>query len=211
MSDPTNPVAPAAQEPAAAPPAAATPSAPAPAAAAPQTAPEAPARPPYVNPWKGRAPVAAKPEAPAAAPPPPVAAAPQPDPLAALRADVEGLRGIIGRTVEQDLATVPANVATAVRAASADPIEQRRLLDVLRANGIAVSPTAAPAPIAPAATTINAPPVAAPEVRTQESGDADLLTHYQKLKASGAHYAASNFLIKHSDAITRAQARQSTH
>lgn len=220
MSDPTNPIAPAAQEPAQGAPAAVTPSAPAPVAAAPQTPAEAPARPPYVNPWKGRAPVAAKPEAPApaaASPSQPAApVAPVSDPLAALRADVEGLRGLIGRTVEQDLTTVPANVAAAVRAASTDPIEQRRLLDVLRANGIAapVSASAAPAPIAPiapAATTINAPPVAAPEVRTQESGDADLLAHHQKLLASGQHYAASNFLIKHSEAITRAQARQSTN
>ncbi len=225
MSDPTNPIAPAAQEPAAqepaaAPPAAAAPSAPAPAAAAP-AAPEAPARPSYVNPWKGRAPAAAKPEAPApvaAAPsqpaPPAAPAAPASDPLAALRADVEGLRGIIGRTVEQDLSTVPTNVAAAVRAASTDPIEQRRLLDVLRANGIAApaaAPAAPPAPIAPAATTINAPPVAAPEVRTQEGGDADLLAHHQKLLASGLHHAAGNFLLKHSDAITRAQARQSTN
>lgn len=215
MSDPTNTPAPAAQEPAQGAPVAAAPSAPAPAAAAPQTAPEAPAPPPRkLNPYAApKAPPVSAPApapAPAADAPSPVAAAPQPDPLAALRADVEGLRGIIGRTVEQDLATVPANVAAAVRAASADPIEQRRLLDVLRANGIA-APTAAPAPIAPAATTINAPPVAAPEVRTQEGSDADLLAHHQRLLANGQHYAASSFLLKHSEAITRAQARQSTH
>jgi hypothetical protein len=133
-------------------------------------------------------------------------------PPAAPAADprVDALLGVLGESVAQDRKALPPNVDALVsQLAGDDVLAQRKVLNALRANGIASAH--APAPIAPAATTINAPPVAAPEVRTQESGDADLLTHYQKLKASGSHYAASNFLIKHSDAITRAQARQSTH
>jgi hypothetical protein len=205
MSDPTNPAAPAQDAPQGAP-ASAPAQTPAPVAAAPQAPSEAPARPTYVNPWKGRAPA---PVAPAAAAPTAQTPPTSPDPIAALRADVEGLRGIIGRTVEQDLAAVPANVAAAVRGTSSDPIEQRRILDVLRANGIAPSSTSAPLP-APASTVQPAAPVA-PASAAPTSDDAARLAEFEKLQSAAPTFANA-YRLTHSEAISRAlAARTSTN
>jgi hypothetical protein len=115
---------------------------------------------------------------------------------------VEGLRGIIGRTVEQDLTAVPANVAAAVRAASTDPIEQRRLLDVMRANGLASPQPAAPAPLPPPANTM--PAAAPPAAPVEPTGDAAVLAEFQRLKSRGAHITASAFYAANAAVIERA-------
>ena len=216
MTDPTTPAPalPAAEGAPAAPPAAAPPAPPSAAAQEPAE------RPRYVNPWQSRPAPAAKAPAPPAPPVAPPAAKPgataaptAPDPVAALRADVDGLRGIIGRTVAQDLASVAPSVADAVREASSDPVEQRRLLDILRAKGIGVvaAPSVAPSPIAPPATTINPPLSAAPPVETQEGTDLALLKQYEEMVARGTTFAASNYLLTHSAAITRARSRAATN
>lgn len=201
MSDPTNPIAPAAQEPVAAPPAAVTPSAPAPVAAAPQTAPEAPAKPPYVNPWKGRAPA---PVAPAASAAPVASSAPTSQPASDPR--VDALMAVLGETVAQDLGALPANVAATVRAiAGDDPVAQRKAINAMRANGLAVSPLAPPAPLAtPASTTMPAPSVA-PAAVSPTADDASRLAEYEKL-ARVAPTLANAYRITHADSITRATA-----
>lgn len=199
MSDPTNPVAPATQEPVATPPAAPAPSATAPAPAAPQTAPEAPAKPPYVNPWKGRASAPVAPAASAApvAPLQPAApAAPASDPR------VDALMSVLGETVAQDLSALPANVAAAAKAIGGDdPIALRKAINALRANGIATTAPAAPAPL-PAPTTTLPPsgPSAAPAAPT---GDAAVRAEWMSLKQRGAHIAAASFYTANAAAIER--------
>lgn len=196
MSDPTNPVAPAAQEPVAAPPAAAAPSAPAPAAAATPTAPEAAAKPPYVNPWKGRAPSPVALAASAAAAAPAQPAPPAPDPR------VDALMSVLGETVAQDLSALPANVAAAAKAIGGDdPIALRRAINALRANGIATPAPAPPAPL-PAPTTTLPPsgPSAAPAAPT---GDAAVRAEWMSLRQRGAHIAAASFYAANAAAIER--------
>lgn len=215
MSDTINPTAPAAQEPAAAPPTAAAPSVPAPAAAAPQ-APAA--RPPYVNPWQGRTPVAAAAReivqtitegtasggvqlnrvalsSQTAAP-----AAPASDPR------VDALMAVLGETVAQDLGALPANVAATVKAiAGDDPVAQRKAINAMRANGLAVSPLAAPAPLAPPASTTMPAPSVAPAAASPTADDASRLAEYEKL-ARVAPTLANAYRITHADSITRATA-----
>lgn len=199
MSDPVNPGAPVAPE---APP----PSAPAqPPAAAPPTTPAVRTLNPYAA--ASARPQSAAPTQPPAVVPPAPPAAPAPD-VDALRRDMDGLRAVIAGTVAQDLAAVAENVRASVLAiAGDDPVAQRRTLDALRANGIAAPPSATPAPIAPPATTINAPPSVAPEVRTQEGADADVLRRYEALRRDGNHYLAGQFLLSNAGAIERAQSR----
>lgn len=200
MSDTTNPIAPAAQEPAAAPPAAAAPSAPVPVVAATQ-APAA--KPPYVNPWQGRtpAPVAPKADAPA-----PVAASTAASAAPAIDPRIDALMAVLGETVAQDLGALPANVAATVRAiAGDDPVAQRKAINAMRANGLAVSPLAAPAPLAtPASTTMPAPSVA-PAAVSLTADDASRLAEYEKL-ARVAPTLANAYRITHADSITRATA-----
>jgi hypothetical protein len=196
MSDPTNPTAPPAQEPAAAPPAAAAHSAPAPVAAAPQ-APAA--KPPYVNPWQGRtpAPVAPKADAPA-----PVAAQPSQPAAPASDPRVDALMAVLGETVAQDRATLPPNVAAAVLAIAGDDIvAMRKAINAMRANGLAVSPLAPPAPLpAPSTTLPPSGPAATPAAPT---GDAAVRAEWLSLKSRGAHIAAASFYTANAAAIER--------
>lgn len=198
MSDPTNPTAPVAQEPAQGIPAPAAPSAPAPAAAAPQTAPETPAKPPYVNPWQGRTPApaasAAKAPAPLAAPP----AASVADPR------VDALMAVLGETVAQDLGALPPNVAATVKAiAGDDPVAQRKAINAMRANGLASVATAAPLP-PPASTVMPAAP-AAPIAQSPAADDGARLVEYEKL-AKVAPTLANAYRLSHADSISRALA-----
>lgn len=200
MSDPINPIAPAAQEPAQGAPAVIAPSAPAPVAAAPQTPAEAPAKPPYVNPWQGRAP----------APPAPVAAKPdataQPAAPAAPAADprVDALMAVLGETVAQDLGALPANVAATVRAiAGDDPVAQRKAINAMRANGLASVANSAPLP-APASTVMPMAP-ATPAASPAGADDAARLAEYEKL-AKAAPTIANAYRLSHADSITRALA-----
>lgn len=205
MSDPTNPIAPAAQEPAAAPPAAAAPSAPAPAAAAPQTPAEAPAKPAYVNPWKGRAPAPVAPAA-SAAPVAPPSPAPASQPASDPR--IDALMNVLGETVAQDLSALPANVAATVRAiAGDDPVAQRKAINAMRANGLAVSPAAPLAP--PASTTMPAAPVVDVKPAAAGSDDAARLTEYEKLSKVAPTIAAA-YRTSHADSINRALAARTS-
>lgn len=197
MSDPTNPIAPGAQEPVAAPPAAVTPSAPAPVAAAPQTAPEAPSRPPYVNPWAGRVPAPVAPAASAAQPAAPTAPAADPR--------VDALMGMMRETVEQDIATLPANVAAMVRAVGKDDVMALRgAINAARANGLAAAPNAPlPAPASTVMPTAPATPTAAPG-----GDDAVRLAEYEKLRGA-APTIAQAYRMAHADSISRALAARS--
>lgn len=198
MSDPNNPVAPAAQEPAQGTPAPAAPSAPAPIAAAPQTAPEAPAKPAYVNPWQGRAPA---PVAPATKAPAPAAAQPA-APVADPR--VDALMAVLGETVAQDLGALPPNVAATVKAiAGEDPVAQRKAINAMRANGLASVTTAAPLP-PPASTVMPAAP-AAPIAQSPATDDAARLAEYEKL-SKAAPTIANAYRLSHADSISRALA-----
>ena len=205
MSDPTNPTALAAQEPAQGAPAAVTPSAPAPAAAAPQTPAEAPAKPAYVNPWKGRAPAPVAPAA-SAAPVSPSSPAPASQPASDPR--IDALMSVLGETVAQDLSALPANVAATVRAiAGDDPVAQRKAINAMRANGLAVSPTAPLAP--PASTTMPAAPVADVKPAAAGSDDAARLNEYEKLSKVAPTIAAA-YRTSHADSINRALAARTS-
>jgi hypothetical protein len=199
MSDPVNPIAPAAQEPAQGTPAAPVAQPPAPAAAAPQTVPEAPAKPAYVNPWKGRAPA---PVAPAAAAPV-QSAPPASDPR------IDALMAVLGETVSQDLGALPANVAATVRAiAGDDPVAQRKAINAMRANGLATAPVAvAPLPT-PASTVQPAAPVA-PAAPSATSDDASRLAEFEKLQ-SAAPTIANAYRLTHADSINRALAARTS-
>jgi hypothetical protein len=199
MSDPVNPIAPAAQEPAQGTPAAPVAQPPAPAAAAPQTVPEAPAKPAYVNPWKGRAPA---PVAPAAAAPV-QSAPPASDPR------IDALMAVLGETVSQDLGALPANVAATVRAiAGDDPVAQRKAINAMRANGLATAPVAvAPLPT-PASTVQPAAPVA-PAAPSTTSDDASRLAEFEKLQ-SAAPTIANAYRLTHADSINRALAARTS-
>ena len=201
MSDTTNPIAPAAQEPAQGTPAAPVAQPPAPAAAAPQTVPEAPAKPAYVNPWKGRAPAPVAPAA--AAPVQPAAPAPASDPR------IDALMAVLGETVSQDLGALPANVAATVRAiAGDDPVAQRKAINAMRANGLATAPVAvAPLPT-PASTVQPAAPVA-PAAPSATSDDASRLAEFEKLQ-SAAPTIANAYRLTHADSINRALAARTS-
>jgi pyruvate dehydrogenase E2 component (dihydrolipoamide acetyltransferase) len=201
MSDTTNPIAPAAQEPAQGTPAAPVAQPTAPAAAAPQTAPEALAKPAYVNPWKGRAPAPVAPAA--AAPVQPAAPAPASDPR------IDALMAVLGETVSQDLGALPANVAATVRAiAGDDPVAQRKAINAMRANGLATAPVAvAPLPT-PASTVQPAAPVA-PAAPSATSDDASRLAEFEKLQ-SAAPTIANAYRLTHADSINRALAARTS-
>lgn len=205
MSDPTNPTAPAAQEPVAVPPAAVTPSAAAAGAAAPQTPAEVPAKPAYVNPWKGRAP---SPVAPAASAAPVAPSSPAPASQPASDPRIDALMNVLGETVAQDLSALPANVAATVRAiAGDDPVAQRKAINAMRANGLAVSPTAPLAP--PASTTMPAAPVADVKPAAAGSDDAARLNEYEKLTKVAPTIAAA-YRTSHADSINRALAARTS-
>jgi 2-oxoglutarate dehydrogenase E2 component (dihydrolipoamide succinyltransferase) len=204
MSDTTNPIAPAAQEPAQGTPAAPVAQPPAPAAAAPQTAPEAPAKPAYVNPWKGRAPA---PVAPAAAAPvqsSPPAASPASDPR------IDALMAVLGETVSQDLGALPANVAATVRAiAGDDPVAQRKAINAMRANGLATALAAPIAPLPPPASTVQPAAPVAPTAPSVTSDDASRLAEFEKLQ-SAAPTIANAYRLTHADSINRALAARTS-
>lgn len=184
MSDPTNPAASAAAAPAAEAPAAPTAPAQPPAAEAPRQ---------YLNPYASR-PAAPKPVAPAAPTPPP--AAPAPDPR------VDALLGVLGETVTQDLASLPANVAAAAKAIGGDdPIALRKAINALRANGIATPAPAAPAPLPAPATTL--PPSGPAAAAAAPTGDAAVRAEWMSLKQRGAHIAAASFYAANAAAIER--------
>jgi hypothetical protein len=203
MIDPTNPLAPAApapspaaQEPAQGTPAATVAQPLAPAVAAPQKPAEAPAKPAYVNPYLRRAPAPAliAPVAPVApvAPAAPVAAAAVPvsDPR------VDALMGVLGETVAQDLASLPANVAAAAKAIGGDdPVAIRKAINALRANGIASATVAMPANSAATS--------AAPAPAASAQSDAAVLATYNKLQRAAPIQAAA-YRQQHSEAIARA-------
>ena len=175
MSDPVHPAAPDATAP--------SPSAPAAPASPAQTAAPVAPQSPRVNPWALRpAPAAKAAPAPGDAPsqPAPVNAAPAPDPR------VDALMAVLGETVTQDLAALPANVQSAVKAiAGDDPVAQRKAINAMRANGIATPPAPAAAPAEP-------------------TGDAAVLAQYQSMKARGAHLSAATFYTQNAAAIERA-------
>jgi len=192
MSDPTQP---AQADPAA--PAVQPPAAPAVAPIAPVAAqPPPPPAPRVLNPYAA---VRARPVAPAAVAPP-VEAPPVDPAIAALQADVARMRGIVGEDVTRDLASVPEGVRASVHAlAGDDPLEQRRVLATLRANGVT-----GPVTLPPGAST--AVPSEQPAPAPVTSPDVDALSRWESLRAKGAHITAAAFRATHGVAIDRALA-----
>lgn len=180
--------------------------APAPAAAPPAppaAAPEAPkSAAPYVNPWAQPRP--AKPAAPIA---PPVAAQPAAvDPNAAMRAELDALRGALAVTATREMNAVPENVRTYVLAhAGDDPAAQIRALDALRSSGLVSAQPAAPTAPAPLPLPANtAPQQPPPAAQTPPTGDAAVLGEWRRLQAAGAHLSAAGFYSSNAGAIERA-------
>lgn len=191
MSDPTqpapaDPAAPAVQPP-----------------AAPSVATQPPASPPppvvaprVLNPYAA---MPSRPAAPAAVAPP-VEAPPVDPAIAALQADVARMRGIVGEDVARDLASVPEGVRASVHAlAGDDPLEQRRVLATLRANGVT-----GPVTLPPGAST--AVPSGQPAPAPVASPDVDALSRWASLREKGAHITAAAFRATHGAAIDRALA-----
>lgn len=191
MSDPTqpapaDPAAPAVQPP-----------------AAPSVATQPPASPPppvvaprVLNPYAA---MPSRPAAPAAVAPP-VEAPPVDPAIAALQADVARMRGIVGEDVARDLASVPEGVRASVHAlAGDDPLEQRRVLATLRANGVT-----GPVTLPPGAST--AVPSGQPAPAPVASPDVDALSRWESLREKGAHITAAAFRATHGAAIDRALA-----
>lgn len=191
MSDPTqpapaDPAAPAVQPP-----------------AAPSVATQPPASPPppvvaprVLNPYAA---APSRPAAPAAVAPP-VEAPPVDPAIAALQADVARMRGIVGEDVARDLASVPEGVRASVHAlAGDDPLEQRRVLATLRANGVT-----GPVTLPPGAST--AVPSGQPAPAPVASPDVDALSRWESLREKGAHITAAAFRATHGAAIDRALA-----
>ena len=196
MSDPTqpapaDPAAPAVQPP-----------------AAPSVATQPPASPPppvvaprVLNPYAA---MPSRPAAPAAVAPP-VEAPPVDPAIAALQADVARMRGIVGEDVARDLASVPEGVRASVHAlAGDDPLEQRRVLATLRANGVT-----GPVTLPPGAST--AVPTQQPTPAPTVSPDAAHLAEYERTRAVAPQYAEA-YRAGHSASIARAlAARSATH
>lgn len=197
MSDPTQP-APA--DPAA--PAAQPPAAPAPAPVAPVAAqPPTPPAPRVLNPYAA---APARPVVPAAVAPP-VEAPPVYPAIAALQADIARMRGIVGEDVARDLASVPEGVLAIVHAlAGDDPLEQRRVLATLRANGVT-----GPVTLPPGAST--AVPSGQPAPAPVASPDVDALSRWESLREKGAHITAAAFRATHGAAIDRALAARGSN
>lgn len=196
MSDPTqpapaDPAAPAVQPP-----------------AAPSVATQPPASPPppvvaprVLNPYAA---AVARPVAPAAVAPP-VEAPPVDPAIAALQADVARMRGIVGEDVARDLASVPEGVRASVHAlAGDDPLEQRRVLATLRANGVT-----GPVTLPPGAST--AVPSGQPAPAPVASPDVDALSRWESLREKGAHITAAAFRATHGAAIDRALAARGSN
>lgn len=196
MSDPTQP-------------APADPAAPAvqpPAAPSVATQPPASPHPPVVAP-RVLNPYAAMPSRPAApaAVAPPVEAPPVDPAIAALQADVARMRGIVGEDVARDLASVPEGVRASVHAlAGDDPLEQRRVLATLRANGVT-----GPVTLPPGAST--AVPSGQPAPAPVASPDVDALSRWESLREKGAHITAAAFRATHGAAIDRALAARGSN
>lgn len=198
MSDPMNSAAPdaSATSPAA-------PSTPAPA----QTPAAQPAAPPKVNPWALRP---AAPARPASAPPQapaPVAPSASAEAPAAPVSDprVDALMAVLGETVTQDLAALPPNVQSAVKAiAGDDPVAQRKAINAMRANGIATPPAGSASAPLPMPTTTTAAPAAPAAAPAEPTGDAAALAQYQSMKSKGAHIAAASFYAQNAGSIERA-------
>ena len=115
---------------------------------------------------------------------------------------------VLGETVAQDLSALPANVAATVRAiAGDDPVAQRKAINAMRANGLAVSPTAPLAP--PASTTMPAAPVADVKPAAAGSDDAARLNEYEKLTKVAPTIAAA-YRTSHADSINRALAARTS-
>ncbi len=196
MSDPTqpapaDPAAPAVQPP-----------------AAPSVATQPPASPPppvvaprVLNPYAA---MPSRPAAPAAVAPP-VEAPPVDPAIAALQADVARMRGIVGEDVARDLASVPEGVRASVHAlAGDDPLEQRRVLATLRANGVT-----GPVTLPPGAST--AVPSGQPAPAPVASPDVDALSRWESLREKGAHITAAAFRATHGAAIDRALAARGSN
>ncbi len=196
MSDPTqpapaDPAAPAVQPP-----------------AAPSVATQPPASPPppvvaprVLNPYAA---MPSRPAAPAAVAPP-VEAPPVDPAIAALQADVARMRGIVGEDVARDLASVPEGVRASVHAlAGDDPLEQRRVLATLRANGVT-----GPVTLPPGAST--AVPSGQPAPAPVASPDVDALSRWASLREKGAHITAAAFRATHGAAIDRALAARGSN
>lgn len=195
MSDPVNPAAPDATAPAH--------SAPAPAAPPAQTAAPVAPQPPRVNPWALRpAPAAKAAPAPGDAPsqPAPVNAVPASQPAPDPR--VDALMAVLGETVTQDLAALPANVQSAVKAiAGDDPVAQRRAINAMRANGIADTSRAA-VPL-PANTTPGvAQPAPQPAPASSAAADAAIAAQHAKLQGV-APIRALLFRQQNAEALAR--------
>jgi len=173
-----------------------------PAVAAPAA--EAPAAPaaPRVNPWalrpdKPAAPVVETPAVDAAPPAPVVAEDPA---LAAMRAQIASLSGVVKAQADDALASVPDGVRKTIESiAGDDPARRLDVLRTMRANGLVV---AAPAAVPPGASTM-APP-SAPPAATQTNPDALVLAAYARL--AGSPIAQSAFEIANASALARARA-----
>ena len=108
---------------------------------------------------------------------------------------------VLGETVAQDLSGVPANVAATIRAiAGEDPVAQRKALNAMRANGLAMGTTASSI-TAPASTTM--PTAAVAVTASPASTDAARLSEYEKL-SKVAPILASQYRQAHGAAIERA-------
>ena len=98
------------------------------------------------------------------------------------------------------VASVPEGVRASVHAlAGDDPLEQRRVLATLRANGVT-----GPVTLPPGAST--AVPSGQPAPAPVASPDVDALSRWESLREKGAHITAAAFRATHGAAIDRALA-----
>ena len=195
MSDPTQP-APA--DPAA--PAVQPPAAPAPAPVAPVAAqPPTPPAPRVLNPYAA---MPSRPAAPAAVAPPteaPAPTAPAADPR------IDGLMAALRESVGEQLAGISEGARkTVLDLAGDDPLEQRRVLATLRANGVT-----GPVTLPPGAST--AVPSGQPAPAPVASPDVDALSRWESLREKGAHITAAAFRATHGAAIDRALAARGSN
>lgn len=167
--------------------------------AAPAVAPVAPvgAQPPAPRVLNPYAAMPSRPAAPAAVAPPteaPAPVAPPADPR------VDGLMAALRESVGEQLAGISEGARkTVLDLAGDDPLEQRRILATLRANGVT-----GPVTLPPGAST--AVPSGQPAPAPIASPDVDALSRWESLREKGAHITAAAFRATHGVAIDRALA-----
>ena len=117
---------------------------------------------------------------------------------------------VLGETVSQDLGALPANVAATVRAiAGDDPVAQRKAINAMRANGLAVAPAAPIAPLPTPASTVQPAAPVAPAAPSATSDDATRLAEFEKLQ-SAAPTIANAYRLTHAESINRALAARTS-